>query len=142
MSTETYNQAPGIAHIFYAKCEDLPKNLMQRGLIGLPVAVLATCTEIKFFGEATLSWSGTQTNGRTQEKSTLKFSTNTALPLDVPLAFVVQFANGEKYLIGTQEKKHPAINYTETSGKLSGDAKLRSYEVTHLAVKSVLKCVM
>jgi hypothetical protein len=135
------NQAPGISKIYFVKCADLTANLMHKKRLGMPISIMAEKTEIQFCGTATLSVVGTWTNGAMQEKATLKFATTQVLPLDEHIAFLILCANGDKKIIGTKEPKYPVVSYTDTTGKIGGDANLRTYEINHIALKTALECV-
>jgi hypothetical protein len=135
------NFAPGIRKIYYVKCEDLPANVMLKSITGMPISVIADKTEIPLYGSPFLSVTGSMTNGKIQEKATLKFATSATLPSSVHIAFLVLCNDGSKLIIGAREKKFPVISYTDTSGKVGGEAKLRSYEITHIAERTALECV-
>ena len=138
----TQQRIPEIAKIGFIHPATLPRNLMLQSMAGLVIGVAADITWLPFVGEAVLSWEGTAVNGGRQEKSTLKFCTHSVIPDDSRLAFVVRCASGLEYLIGTREGRRPVVNYTETTGKRSGDRAARTYTITHVAQKSVLQCAL
>lgn len=136
------NTLPGIVKIQMLRCADMAPHLMNQVLSGVPITIAAPSTEIKFFGKPSLKWDGTLVNRGRQEKSTLEFKTRDIIPEGEYFAFVVTSPSGLQYLIGTREPKYPEINYSETVGAPDGDAALRTYKITHVALKSVLPCVL
>jgi hypothetical protein len=62
--------------------------------------------------------------------------------MDEPIAFVVTTIYGLQYLIGTREPNYPVINYSDSTGTVGKDAAVRTYKVTHLGRKSVLRCIL
>ena len=138
----TENTLPGIVKIQMVRCADLQPHLMNQVLSGVPIAIASPSVEIKFFGKPSLTWEGSSVNRGRQEKSTLEFKTRDALPEGERLAFVVTAASGAQYLIGTREPRYPEINYSETVGAPDGDAAIRTYKISHIALKSSLPCVL
>lgn len=136
------NTLPGIVRIEIVRCSDIPAHAMLAAISGIPVGLDADSVPVKFFGTPSLKWNGTMTNGKIIEKSTLEFRTADVLPEGERIAFVVTAASGRQMLIGTREPKFPVVEYTETAGAPDGDAALRTYKITHIALKSVLPCVL
>ena len=135
---------PGIREISIVRCSDLPADLMQFALLGDTVAIsvplrltIAICGAMP-----TLKTEGSIVNGKRQEKTTLEFSTHTLIPENERLAFVVTGADGRKWLIGTREPNFPVISYSESTGKPSGEAAVRTYKITHIAPKSEILCLL
>lgn len=138
----TRQRIPEISKIGYIRSDQLPHNVMLQSMAGLVIGVAADITWIQFVGEAELSWEGTTVNGGRQEKSTLKFDTHTVIPDVRDITFVVRCASGLGYLIGTREGRRPVVNYTETTGKRTGNRAARTYTITHVAQKSVIECAL
>lgn len=136
------HSVPGIVRIAIVRCDDLQSGLMLHSICGCVVAIAAPSELIEFSGKATLTWEGSKVNGTRQEKSTLQFTTIHELPEGERLAFVVTTAGGEQYLIGTKEGRYPVINYSDTTGESGRTAAARTYKITHIAQKSVLRCVL
>lgn len=133
---------PGIRNIRIVRCDDLPANAMLQSICGCTVAIAAPSESIDFVGRPLLKWDGTKVNGDRQEKSTLEFSTLCKLPEGVRLAFVVTAADSRQYLVGAKEPCFPVVEYSETTGSTDGPAAVRAYKITHIAPKSVLRCVL
>lgn len=133
---------PGIVKIQMIRCEDIPPHVIYSSLSGAPVALALPATDIKFYGTPTLKWEGSIVNGARQEKSTLEFDTCDELPEGCRIAFVVTAASGRQVLIGTREPKYPQVNYSESLGSPGGAAAIRNYKITHVALKSVITCIL
>lgn len=133
---------PGITKIQIVRCCDLASGLMLQSICGCVVAIVAPFRSVDFIGRPLLRWEGTKVNGIRQENSTLEFSTLHPLPEGENLAFVVTGAGGRQKLIGTREGRFPIINYSDTTGEPGGSPAVRTYKITHVALKSVLSCVL
>lgn len=133
---------PGIRKIQIVRCNDLSSGLMLHSICGCIIAIAAPAVTVEFVGRPTLKWEGSKVNGSRQEKSTLEFSTVHLLPEGEHLAFVVTGAGGKQYLIGTRESRFPVINYSDSTGEPGGSPAVRTYNITHIAQKSVLPCVI
>lgn len=133
---------PGISRIEIVLCDDLPSRVMEHSMCGCIVALAVPSVRIGFSGSPSLTCEGTIVSGQRQEKSTLEFSTLHRLPEGKLLAFVVSCVNGSQYLIGSREGRFPVINYTDTSGEPGRSAAVRTYKITHIALKSMLPCVL
>lgn len=136
------NTLPGIIKIQLVRCSDIQPHAMLASLSGTVIALALSAVKIKFYGTPSLKWDGSKVNGALQEKATLEFSTTEKLPESERIAFVITVASGKQYLIGTREPKYPRISYSETVGAPDGEAAMRTYKVTHVALKSVLPCVL
>ncbi len=72
------------------------------------------------------------------EKAKLTFSTLDSLPTSMPLAFLIETVNGEKYILGTHERPYPTIKSSKTTSKPEGDPAVTRYEVTFTARKALI----
>ena len=136
------NTLPGIVSIHFTDCKFLPAHIMQQSISGMPIVLAVPFVKVNFYGIPKCQWSGSLSSGCRQEKTTLEFATSDVIPERRRLAFVVSVASGRQYLIGTREPKFPQIGYTDTTGSPSGDAAVRTYKITHVALQSVLPCQM
>lgn len=136
------NTLPGIVRIEAINCADIQPEVMMASICGGIVALSLDSRNVKFYGTPLLKWSGEIENGARVEKSTLEFNTTDKLPEGARIAFVVTTASSRQCLIGAREPNYPVIEYSETTGAPDGDAALRSYKITHTALKSVLPCVL
>jgi hypothetical protein len=136
------NSLPGIVSIRYIECENIQPHVMQQSMSGAIIDLALPTQKINFYGIPKLEWSGSLSSGCRIEKTTLEFKTTEIIPEGRRLAFIVTGASGRQFLIGSREPKYPQIEYTESAGSPSGDAALRTYKITHVALKSVLPCVL
>lgn len=136
------NTLPGIVSISFTECDNLQPHVMQQSISGAVIDLAVPTEKISFFGIPKCQWSGTLASGCREEKSTLEFNTSDILPEGRRIAFIVTVASGKQFLIGSREPRYPQIEYTETTGSPSGDAAVRTYKITHVALKSVLPCVL
>lgn len=136
------NTLPGIVSIRYTDCDNLQPHVMQQSISGATIDLAVPSVKIEFYGIPKCQWEGTLSEGCRQEKATLEFATSDILPEGRHIAFIVTVASGRQFLIGSREPRYPKIQYTETTGSPSGDAAVRTYKITHVALKSVLPCVL
>jgi hypothetical protein len=135
------NRLPGIKDLHKVRCSDLQKNIMLESMAGIIVPIVAETTKINFVGEPKLSWESSMTNGAYQEKATLEFDTEEPVSDLDRCAIIATAVNGGQYIIGTYEPKYPIVTYSETTGTV-GSKSVRSYKITHVAVKCVLECIL
>lgn len=136
------NTLPGIVSIRYTDCDNLQPHVMQQSISGATIDLSVPSEKINFFDVPKCQWSGTLSSGCREEKATLEFTTADILPEGRWLAFILTIASGKQYLIGSREPKYPQIEYSETTGSPSGEAAVRTYKITHIALKSVLPCIL
>lgn len=136
------NTLPGIVSICYADCENLQPHVMQQSITGATIDLAVPTVEINFYDIPKCQWSGTLSSGCRQEKATLEFKTSDTIPEGRRIAFIVTVASGRQFLIGSREPKYPQVEYSESTGSPSGDAAVRTYKITHVALKSVLPCIL
>ena len=136
------NTLPGIVSIRYTDCGNIQPHVMQQSISGASIDLALPAVEVKFYGIPKCQWSGTLSSGCREEKSTLEFATSDIIPEGRRLAFIVTVASGKQYLIGSREPRYPQVEYSETTGSPSGDAAVRTYKITHVALKSVLPCLL
>lgn len=129
---------PGIRKIGYIACVKLSPNVALKSLAGIPIAVLTDITDVVFFGEPICDVVTDDDNNGRSEKTSLKFTTNQAIPTDKPLAWVVKCVNGSTWLIGSQERPYPIVKIITNTGTVSSNASISSVEITHTAIKSLL----
>ena len=136
------NTLPGIVSICYTDCENLQPHVMQQSITGATIDLAVPTVEINFYDIPKCQWSGTLSSGCRQEKATLEFKTSDTIPEGRRIAFIVTVASGRQFLIGSRESKYPQVKYSESTGSPSGDAAVRTYKITHVALKSVLPCIL
>lgn len=136
------NTLPGIVSIRYARCADIQPCVMLQSIGGMTVYLGLDATDIGFYGQPKLEWDNSISEQGRIEKATLEFTSSDILPESDRLAFIVTAASGRQFLIGSLEPKYPKIEFSETLGAPDGKAAVRTYKITHTALKSVLPCVL
>lgn len=130
---------PGICHIYTLPCDDLPADLGERHLVGLPISIEEEITEIPFAGEPTCSSLKEPKNNGHVCKTELKFVSTELIEENKHIAFIVTAPSGNSYLIGTYEKPYPQVRRTIVFGQPQ-DYSGFSYEVTLNSIVGVMPC--
>ena len=130
---------PNIINIYIVPCASLVPNITEKFRAGLPVAIFPLPTPIEHFTNASCEAEQEFDNNGYSEKTVLQFSTTGDISHYPPLAFVVTDANGQSYIIGTQEAPYPIIEITRTIDK---ELNVNTVKVTFTRRKSLVPCVM
>lgn len=133
---------PGIKAVGWVDCRHLPRRVDLSAICGMPVAILTDIHPIPFFDTPSCECKTKKDGAGYEDTATLKFLTDRQLPLSVPLGFVVTDVNDRSFLIGSLEVPRPAVECEHRSGVPSGDAAGYSYEIKHVAIKSMVPCVI
>lgn len=133
---------PGIVSIRYTECQNIQPHVMMQSIAGAIIDIALPTTQIKFYGTPKCKWNKTIENGTPQEKLTLEFNTADIIPEGLRLAFIIKIASGRQFLIGSREPKYPQIEFEENTGSTEAEAALRTYKISHVALKSVLPCIL
>ena len=104
---------PGIKAVGWVDCRHLPKRVDLSAICGMQVVILTDIHPIQFFDEPTCECK-TKKDG----------------------------AGYRSFLIGSLEAPRPAVECEQRSGVPSGDAAGYSYEIKHVAIKSMVPCVI
>ena len=138
-----HQSLPGIRRLYTMPCSALPRYAMLTAICG-GVVVLSpsSLTLINFSGTPLLTWERTFNAGARQEKATLTFRTDADIPEGFRIAFVVECVNGKQYLLGKYEPNYPVIEYSESSGEITGNPAVRTYTVTVTDIKAVLPAIV
>lgn len=133
---------PGIKAIGWIDCRHLPRRVDLSAICGMSVAILTEIHPITFFGTPTCECKTTK-NGRGQEDTaTLKFISDSRLPSIPSIGFVITDVNGNSRLIGSLETPHPIVESTLRTGTPQGDAAGYEFEIKHVAIKSMVPCIV
>lgn len=133
---------PGVKNIHYLDCSHILDNVALRGICQMPVPVLTAINAVDVCDEAECECQ-TERNGRSRfDTATLKFLSAEQLPNSINLGFVVTDVDGNSFLIGAKEPPFPQIKMTIRFGLPSGDGAGYFYEVTHVAIKSLIPCTI
>ena len=133
---------PGVKAIGWLDCRNLPRRVDLTGICGMPLPILTDIHWLNFFGEPDCRCQSKKENGGYQDTASLKFRAAEKLPRGVPLGFVVTDVSGKSYLIGSQEHPYPQCEPEQSTGSPSGDAAGFEYEVKHIALKSLIPCIV
>ena len=133
---------PGIKAIGWVDCRHLPKRVDLSAICGMSVSVLTDIHPIPFFDEPTCECQHRKDGAGYQDTATLKFLTDKELPRSATLGFVVTDVNDKSFLIGSLEAPRPQVECHQLTSVPSGDAAGYSYEIKHVALKSMVPCVI
>ena len=133
---------PGIKAIGWLDCRALPKRVDLSAISGMPVAILTDIHPIPFFDEPTCECKTKKDGAGYEDTATLKFLTDKKLPRGACHGFVVTDVNDKSWLIGSLEAPHPLVEPVRRAGIPSGDAAGYEYEIRHVAIKSMVPCVI
>lgn len=133
---------PGIKAIGWVDCNLLPTLIAQKAICGMNVAVMTDIHPIRFFDEPTCQCKTKKDGAGYEDTATLKFVTDTKLPRSATLGFVVTDVNDKSFLIGSLETPHPIVENERRTGRPSGDAAGYEYEIKHVAIKSMVPCII
>lgn len=131
---------PGVKAIGWLDCSKLTPHVDLAGICGMSVAILTDVHPIHCFVEPQCECKSKKENGGYEDSASLKFITDKHLPEGVILGFVVTDANDCTYLIGSKERPVPVVTTERRIGKPDGEAAGWLYEVTHVAIKSLIPC--
>ena len=130
---------PNIINIYIVPCASLVPNITEKFRAGLPVAIFPFPTPIEHFINASCETEQEFDNGGYSEETVLQFSTTEDISHYPPLAFIVTDANGQSYVIGTQEAPYPIIEINRTIDK---EINVNAVKVTFTHRKSLIPCVI
>lgn len=133
---------PGIKFIGYF---DLDRQAPEprfdlAGLCGMRVVILTDVIPIDFFDNPECLKVTEKDNGQNSDKVTLKFHSHELIEIHKHLGFVVADVSGNSYVIGCQAPPFPQIKPELNCGAPDGDGAGFYYEVTHVALSSLVPC--
>lgn len=131
---------PGIKFIACLPCRDVPANISMSAINNIPAVVNSDLLEITFFGSPECRCVTENINNGWTQKTNLKFHSSDQLPLSEPLAFVVTDANDDSFIIGSREEPFPIFNCERISGSESDEKAGFIYEISHVEIRSLIKC--
>ena len=131
---------PGIRSIEWVECDKLIPDAALHGIVGTPVPILTERHEVAFFNEPECECVTENDNGNRTETATLKFHSGDLVPMRRHVAFVVTDVGGSSFLIGGAEQPFPSVKCSILFGTADGDGGGFEYEITHTAIKTLVKC--
>lgn len=132
---------PGVKSIGWIDCRHLPRRVDLSAICRMPVAILTTITPIDFFDDPQCDCKTTKDGGGYSDTANLKFLTHSPLP-GSNVAFVVTDVNDRSFLIGSLENPAAVPEPTRRLGTPTGDAAGYYYEIKHVALKSLVPCIV
>lgn len=131
---------PGVKAVHWLDCQHLPQRVDLHGICRMPVAVLTALSAVGLFDDAECVCTTEREGGAYKDTATLKFLTHELLPVHRKLGFVVTSVEGKSFLIGSKEPPFPQIKVEHRCGLPDGDSAGYFYEITHVALKSLVEC--
>lgn len=132
---------PGVRRIGYLDCSKLQRRVDLHAICMNVIPVLTDITEVIFFNEPQCKRKTEVDGSKRMETATLEFHCDELLPIHLPLGFVVFDQNDQYWLIGQQEHPHPKLKVELLCGTPDGDTAGFHYEISHTALKSMIKCI-
>jgi len=128
---------PNIVKIGFVPCNNLSPNILEKFLAGIPVAVFQLPTAIEHYGNAKCEAEQEYVNGAYSEKTVLQFSSTQTIKGFSAVAFVIEDAQGNSFIIGAKEAPFPIVEVTE---EMDRETNVKNYKVTFTRRKSLLPC--
>lgn len=131
---------PGIVSIEIINHSVLPPNLIASASAGIKSALLtdATIIKIPFLGVPVCNSTDSQYNGGRLQETTLTFKTKEKIFTAPGWCFIVKYANGNTYLIGSKEPPFPSIKISGSSGNPQSEPSVDTVEVAFKAEISLI----
>ena len=129
---------PGITAIDYIECSSLPDNLEMKAMVGIPIGIFVSMTEVPFSGMPTCVTDSDYDSHAQVERSVLTFQSTEDLPIRGCLAFIIRDANGKHWLMGHKEAPYPVIKRTQHLGVPESEKAGYIYEVTLIGRKALV----
>lgn len=129
---------PGIKKIGWVDSRHLPARVDLSAICGMTVAVMTDVYPIDFFDDPECECVTKKDSAGYEDAVSLKFCTDSPLPISDFMAFVITDVNGRSFLIGSKER--PAIaTPTQYIGTPAKRAAIE-YNISHVSIKSMVSC--
>lgn len=128
--------------IGWIDCRQLPRRVDLSAICGQAVAILTEIHPIDFFGVPTCECRTQKDSAGYRDTAALKFLSAKRLPSEPAMGFVVTDVNDRSWLIGSLEAPRPVVECTQLAGSPSGDSAGFQYEISHVALKSMIDCII
>lgn len=138
MNYSNCNKMPGIIAVRWIKASQLSSHLMEKFIAGLPIAIGTPGTELELVDAASASSLSSVENNGLVCKAELEFKTLDTVPRDEDIAWAVQDADENWWLIGTRESYYPTVVISTSAGTPGGDPAVSTVKVTHTAKIALL----
>ncbi len=133
MSYSNCNRMPGVIAVRWIKAANLSSHMLEKYIAGVPVALGTIGNELKLEDTASASGLNSVENNGLTSKAELEFKTMDEVPRDEDIAWAVQDADGNWWLIGTRERPFPVVEISQSTGTPGGDPAVATVKVTHSA---------
>ena len=133
MSYSNCNRMPGVIAVRWIKAANLSSHLLEKYIAGVPVALGTIGNELKLEDTASATGLNSVENNGLTSKAELEFKTMDEVPRDEDIAWAVQDADGNWWLIGTRERPFPVVEISQSTGTPGGDPAVATVKVTHSA---------
>lgn len=133
MSYSNCNRMPGVIAVRWIKAANLSSHMLEKYIAGVPVALGTMGNELKLEDTASASGLNSVENNGLTSKAELEFKTMDEVPRDEDIAWAVQDADGNWWLIGTRERPFPVVEISQSTGTPGGDPAVATVKVTHSA---------
>lgn len=138
MNYSNCNKMPGIIAVRWIKAELLSSHLMEKFIAGLPIAIGTPGNELELVDAASASSLTSVENNGLVCKAELEFKTLDTVPREEDIAWAVQDADENWWLIGTRERNYPTVEISTSAGTPGGDPAVSTVKVTHTAKIALL----
>ena len=132
---------PGVKSVGWIDCDQLLQHVDLRHICRMPIPILTTIHPIDLENEAECSCTTIPDGRRFADTATLKFLSHSLIAIHLRLGFVIEDVNGKTYLIGSHEKPFPQVKIDMRCGLPSDDGAGFHYEVTHVAIRTMVPCI-
>lgn len=131
---------PGVRAIYWLDCEKLPSRTDLRGICRMTVPILTDCNELSIAPDCECSCKSQREGRGFQDTASISFIADELVPMHIHAGFVVEDVEGNTFLIGSKEPPFPQIKVERKTGSPSGKSAGFAYDVTHVALKSLVPC--
>ena len=138
MNYSNCNKMPGIIAVRWIKAAQLSSHLMEKFIAGLPIAIGTPGNELELVDAASASSLTSVENNGLVCKAELEFKTLDTVPREEDIAWAVQDADENWWLIGTRERNYPTVEISTSAGTPGGDPAVSTVKVTHTAKIALL----
>ncbi len=133
---------PGIKFIGWVYSRHLPFRVDLMAVCGHMVVLMTDVHPIIFTSDPECVCKTERKGAAYQDTVTLKFRSTEHLECGIGLGFVVIDVEGNSWLIGSREAPGAVLDLDRNCGLPSGDAAGFAYQVSHVAIRSMVPCMI
>lgn len=131
---------PGIRSIAWISIDELPSDFERHALSGEPLPLPNVRNAVNFSGFPECSVTRSKTCGGYYETATLKFHSNDILPIKERICLVIEDMRGNTFLLGSSRPPFPEFKAERAFSRPGSDPADLSYEVSFVALSTLIKC--